>query len=165
LLLQSGANVDILGKDGKTVLHFAVEKGQDKFVQLLLEYRPNVNTQDKDGKTVLHCAVQRRKEKFVQLLLKCRPNVNTQDKDSKTVLHVAVEIGCSQIFEHVLKHCPAVNNNSNRSALNVAVHGNGRQYGKIVKNLLQYGFTVRSEYVNNYEMLHAAVQKRYFDNY
>jgi len=54
-----------------------------------------------------------------------------------------------------------VNNKSNRSALNVAVHGNGREYGKFVKNLLQYGFTVRPEYVNNYELLHAAVQKRY----
>ena len=35
LLLESGANVNTQDKDGRTLLHFAVEKGQDKVVQVL----------------------------------------------------------------------------------------------------------------------------------
>ena len=74
---------------------------------------------------------------------------------------MAVEKGRSVIVEHVLQHCPDVNNESNRSALNVAVHGYENEYGKIIKNLLQYGFTVSPEDVNNCEFLHAAVKKGY----
>jgi ankyrin repeat protein len=54
-----------------------------------------------------------------------------------------------------------VNNKSNRSTLNVAVHGSGKEYGKIVENLLQYGFTVSPEDVNDCKLLHAAVEKGY----
>jgi len=54
-----------------------------------------------------------------------------------------------------------VYNESNRSALNVAVCGSRIRYGKIVKNLLQYGFTVNPEDVNNCKLLHAAVEKGY----
>ena len=58
--LICSANVDAQDKDGKTVLHCAVENGQAKIVQLLLVCGANVDTEDKDGKTVLHFAVERR---------------------------------------------------------------------------------------------------------
>ena len=178
--MESGANVNAQDKNGKTVLQSAVEEEQDKFVQHLLESGANIDAQDKNGKTVLHLAVERRQDKVVQplslcgvsfgvvkghevvkQLLECGANVDAQDKNGKSVLHFAVENGCSVIIEHVLKHCPDVNNKSNRSALNVAVHGNGREYGKIVENLLQYGFTVSPEDVNNCELLRVAVEKGY----
>jgi ankyrin repeat protein len=77
------------------------------------------------------------------------------------LLHSAVEKGCLVIIVHVLKHCPDVNNRSNRSDLNVAVHGSGKEYGEIVKNLLHFGFTVSPEDVNDCKLLHAAVGKGY----
>jgi len=147
--------------EGYTPLWLAVKKGHEEVVKLLLESGANVNAQDKDGKTVLHCAVENKEEKVVQLLLECGANVDVQDKYGKTVLHRAVEEGCSVIIEHLLKRCPDVNNKSNRSALNVAVRGIGREYGKIIENLLQYGFTVSPEHTNNCELLHAAVEKGY----
>jgi ankyrin repeat protein len=52
-----------------------------------------------------------------------------------------------------------VNNKSNREALNVDVQGCGEGYGKIVENLLQYGFIVNPEDLNNCKLLHAAVGK------
>ena len=161
LLLEYGANVNAEDKDGKTVLHFVVQIGQDKVIQLLLESGANVNAEDNYGKTVLHFAVEKGQDKIFQQLLECGANVDAEHMFGKTVLHIAVENGCSLIIEHVLKHCPAVNNKSNRSALNVALHGYGREYGKIVENLLQYGFTVSPEDVNNCELLRAAVKKGY----
>jgi hypothetical protein len=41
------------------------------------------------------------------------------------------------------------------------VLGYGERYGKIVENLLHYGFTVNPEDVNNCKLLHAAVEKGY----
>jgi len=160
LLLEFGANVNAQDKDGKTVLHF-VEKGHEKIVKLLLEFGANVHAEDKGGKTVLHFAVEKGHERNVKLLLECGANVHAEDKNGNTVLHYAVKNGYSLIVDHVLKHCPDVNNRSNRNALNVAVHGNGKEYGKIIENLLQFGFTVNPEDVNNCELLHAAVEKGY----
>jgi ankyrin repeat protein len=161
LLLEHGATVDNQDKDGKTVLHSAGESGHEKVVILLLERGANVDAQDKDGRSVLHSAVERGHEKVVKLLLERGANVDAEDKDGKSVLHSAVVTGCSVIIEQVLRHCPDVNNKSNRSALNVAVRGYRQWYGKIVENLLQYGYTVNPEDVNNCELLHAAVEKGY----
>jgi len=161
LLLKCGANIHAQDKGGKSVLHFAVEEGDEEFVKLLLECGANINAQDNGGKTVLHFAVEKGDEKFVKLLLESGANVDAEDKDGETALHSAVEKGDSLIIEHILKHCPDVNNRSNRSALNVAVHGSAIRYSKIVKNLLQYGFRVNPEGVTNYELLHAAIKKGY----
>jgi len=163
LLLQHGATVNSAYtgtyREGYTPLCIAVEEGYEKVVKLLLECGAKVDTQDKDSKTALHLAVEKGHEKVVKLLLECGAKVDAQDKDGKTVLHIAVEKGRSVIIEHVLRNRPDVNNKSNGSALNVAVCGSGKEYGKIVENLLQYGFTVNPEDVNNYKLLHAAVEK------
>jgi hypothetical protein len=64
-------------------------------------------------------------------------------------------------MEHVLKPCPDVNNKNNRSALNVAVLGYGRDMARSSKTSSNYGFTVNPEDVNNCKLLHAAVEKGY----
>ena len=161
LLLECGANVNAQDKYGETVLHCAVEKGHGKVIKLLLECGANVDAKGKDGKTVLHCAVEKGYEKVVKLLLECGANVDAQNKDHKTVLHLAVERGSSVIVEHVLKHCPNLNNRIYYRIVSFAVHQKGKGYGKIIENLLQYGFTVNPEDVNNCELLHAAFEKGY----
>ena len=88
--LICGANVDAQDKNGKTVLHFAVENRKAKIVQLLLVCGANVDTEGKGGKTVLPFAVEKRQDKIIQLHLVCGANVDAEDKDGKTVLHFAV---------------------------------------------------------------------------
>jgi len=164
-LLKRGAYVNSAYtstyQEGYTPLCLAVKEGQEDVVKLLLECGANVDAQVEDGKTVLQLAIEKGNEKVVNLLLEYGANIDAEDKDGKTVLHFAVEKGCSVIIEHVLKHYPGVNNKSNRSALNVAVHGSGKEYGKIVENLLQNGSTVNPGDVNNCKLLHAAVEKGY----
>jgi ankyrin repeat protein len=165
LLFKKGAHVNCADRNSITPFHLAIEEGSEEIIKLLLQHGAYVNTACtspyQEVYTPLCLAVQKGHQKVVKLLLECKANVDAQDKDGKTVLHFAVENGCSVIIEHVLKHCPDVNNRSNRSTLNVAVHGSGEEYGKIVKNLLQYGFTVSPEDVNNCKLLHAAVEKGY----
>jgi len=162
LLLTNGSKVNSNNKNPTDTPHyFAVTNGDIEIVEMLLDRGANVNAQSKDGTTVLHLAVETVHEKTVKLLLEYGVNVDAEDKDGKTLLHFAVEKGHTLIVEHVLKHCPDLNNRSNRRALNVAVHGYGIGYSKIIENLLQYGFTVNPEDVNNCKLLHAAVEKGY----
>ncbi|XP_076684322.1 uncharacterized protein LOC143377176 [Andrena cerasifolii] len=165
LLLSRGANVNAEGEYGQTSLHIAVEAGYIELVELLLKHGAYINSVctygGKENCTPLYIAVIRRNKKLVKLLLEHGANVDAQDQAGKTILYFAVEDGCSLIVQYLLKHHPDVNNRSNRSALNVAVHGNGRDYSKIAENLLQYGLTINPEDANTYKLLHTAVSKGY----
>ncbi|XP_076676923.1 uncharacterized protein LOC143373487 [Andrena cerasifolii] len=165
LLLSRGANVNAEGEYGQTSLHIAAEAGYIEPVELLLKYGAYINSVctyvGKEHCTPLYIAVKRKNKKLIKLLLEHGANVDAQDQAGKTILYFAVEDGRSLIVQRLLKHHPDVNNRSNRSALNVAVHGNGRDYSKIAENLLQYGLTIDPEDANICKLLHAAVRKGY----
>jgi ankyrin repeat protein len=96
-LLGCGANVDAQNKDGKTVLHFAVE-GDEKFIKLLLECGANIDAQDKG---VLHFAVKKGDGKLKQLLegypelvnilSKLCAGIVSKDEYGSTPLHIAAK--------------------------------------------------------------------------
>ena len=163
LLLNRGADVNAKGKSGKTYLHIAADEGYVLIAEHLLKHGADVNSVwTCDGNkhySPLYLAVINGHEKVVKLLLECGANVDARDLDGKTILYYAVKVGRSLIIEHLLKHSPDIDNISNRSVLNVAVLGYGKEYRKIIENLLEYGFTINFVYGNNCELLHEAVKK------
>ena len=166
LLLSRAAN-SVRAKEphSTTILHIAAKRGFLPIVEYLVKHGAYDNSTytsvSPERYTPIQLAIIHKREKVVKLLLKCEADIDAQNKFGQTILNFAVGRGQSVIVEHILKRCPDVNNKSNRSALNIAVHGNGVQYNKIVKNLLQYGFSVNPEHRNNSKLLHAAVQKGY----
>ena len=164
LLLARGANVNAKALDGKTSLHVAVERGYIEIVEHLLEHGASVNAtytyRAQEGYTPMRLAIEKRYEQVVQLLLVYGASIDAQDKDNKAVLHFAVKNGSWIMTEHILKHHPDLNKN-NSSILNVAMQGYGEGSSEIVKNLLDYGFTVNPGDANNGKFLHTAVEKGY----
>ncbi|XP_076680771.1 uncharacterized protein LOC143375485 [Andrena cerasifolii] len=163
LLLRRSANIHPEGQYG-TPLHLAVERGYLQIVDHLIKYGACVNstgTSVYSEDTPLQLAARREHNEVVKLLLERGANVDVQSEGGDTILHCAAENGDSALIEHILKHGPDVNNKSNKSALNAAVLGCGRQYFRIVKSLLEYGFTVDPEVGNDCNLLHAAVEKGY----
>ena len=161
LLLRRSVNVHAEGQYG-TPLHLAAERGYLKIAEHLIKYGARVNSTGisvYSEDTPLQLAVDRGHNEVVKLLLERGANIDVQSKGGDTILYCAVENGDSVIIEHILKHGPDLNNESNKSALNAAVLGCGRQYSKIVKSLLEYGFTVDPEDRNDCNLLHAAVEK------
>ena len=150
---------------GAAYLHIAAKKGFLPIVKYFVEHGAYDNctytSVSPERYTPLQLAIVYKHESVVMLLLKHEADIDAQNKLGQTILNFAVESGQSAIVEHILKRCPAANNESNRSALNIAVHGNEKQYNKIVNNLLQYGISVNPEHGNNSKLLLAAVQKGY----
>jgi uncharacterized protein len=56
LLLAHGAEVDVENEEGKTALHYAVEKSSD-LVKLLLAHKPQLEARGKDNITPLQQTV------------------------------------------------------------------------------------------------------------
>lgn len=83
--------------DGKTVLVYAIEKGESlEIVETILENGGSISWRGKKGETLLHLAAATGDVAVVKLLLDDgRIDVNAKDNDRRTPLHWAViaEVG------------------------------------------------------------------------
>lgn len=86
LVLLQKQNPNVPFENGKTLLHYAANRGYLDIVQLLLEHGAKLNVQDKDKKTPLHEAMSYGRDKVARLLIEKGANVNLRDKEGKTAL-------------------------------------------------------------------------------
>ncbi|KAM9693490.1 receptor-interacting serine/threonine-protein kinase 4 [Trichechus inunguis] len=86
-------DVDLLLEGSASLLHLAVEAGQEECVKWLLLNNANPNLTNRKGSTPLHLAVERRVRGVVELLLARKISVNAKDEDQWTALHFAAQNG------------------------------------------------------------------------
>ncbi|XP_066546985.1 inversin isoform X2 [Amia ocellicauda] len=88
-LLKAGAHVNKADRSQRTALHLAAQKGNMRFMKLLLARRANWLQKDLEEMTPLHLATRHRSPKCLALLLKYMApgEVDTQDKNKQTALH------------------------------------------------------------------------------
>ncbi|KAB1283805.1 Receptor-interacting serine/threonine-protein kinase 4 [Camelus dromedarius] len=86
-------DVDLVLDGGASLLHLAVEAGQEDCVKWLLLNNANPNLTNGKGSTPLHVAVERRARGVVELLLARKISVNATDEDQWTALHFAAQNG------------------------------------------------------------------------
>ena len=76
--------------NGQTLIHHAVNSGNNELLQLILVLELNKDHQDLEGKTPLHIAAEKGNALAVAYLTNRRANVNLQDSAGDTALHKAV---------------------------------------------------------------------------
>ncbi|KAK2491262.1 LOW QUALITY PROTEIN: hypothetical protein MC885_015715 [Smutsia gigantea] len=86
-------DVDLVLDGGASLLHLAVEAGQEECVKWLLLNNANPNLTNRKGSTPLHVAVAKRVRGVVELLLARKISVNATDEDQWTALHFAAQNG------------------------------------------------------------------------
>ncbi|XP_045669457.1 receptor-interacting serine/threonine-protein kinase 4 [Ursus americanus] len=86
-------DVDLVLDGGASLLHVAVEAGQEECVKWLLLNNANPNLTNRKGSTPLHVAVEKRARGVVELLLARKISVNATDEDQWTALHFAAQNG------------------------------------------------------------------------
>ena len=89
LLIDNGANVNIINNDGSTPLFLAVQYGLTEIVQLLIDSGANVNHKS----SLLHTAAYKNDHKMLKILLKWKPyDINVIDEVSgSTPLFYAIQ--------------------------------------------------------------------------
>ncbi len=108
-LLKRGANVNARGvnraiTEGWTVLMYAVYKGNEDIVKLLVGHGADVNGKDTTFKaTVLMHAIEGRNVALVNLLLELGADIHTLDKRNSTVLMYALYEGNEAIINRLLE--------------------------------------------------------------
>ena len=98
-LLEKGADVSLHSEDynQRTALHCAAEIGQQRIVELLLQYECDTNSQDQSGLTALHYAVIGGHENVVKLLLPKTQSINQKSIDGRTPWSCAKSSGLFKI--------------------------------------------------------------------
>ncbi|KAJ8290991.1 hypothetical protein GJAV_G00020020 [Gymnothorax javanicus] len=105
-LLKAGASVNKSDHSQRTALHLAAQKGNVRFMKLLLCRRADWLQKDLEQMTPLHLATRHRSPKCLALLLKhmAPGEVDTQDKNKQTALHWSAFYNHPEHVKLLIKH-------------------------------------------------------------
>ncbi|KUI62492.1 Serine/threonine-protein phosphatase 6 regulatory ankyrin repeat subunit B [Cytospora mali] len=105
LLLNKGADADMKDDNGLTPLHWAMKRGDQALVNLLVdEGEATVNALDKERRTPLFLGVLENQATVVNLLLHKTADANIADKNGRTALHHAAHNGNLEIVRILVDH-------------------------------------------------------------
>uniref|UniRef100_A0A8B9SWK9 Inversin n=1 Tax=Anas platyrhynchos TaxID=8839 RepID=A0A8B9SWK9_ANAPL len=105
-LLKAGADVNRADRSRRTALHLAAQKGNYRFMKLLLARRGNWMQKDLEDMTPLHLTTRHKSPKCLALLLKhmAPGEVDTQDKNKQTALHWSAYYNNPEHVKLLIKH-------------------------------------------------------------
>ncbi|XP_029434431.1 receptor-interacting serine/threonine-protein kinase 4 [Rhinatrema bivittatum] len=148
-------DVDLVLDDNSSLLHLAVEAGQEECVKWLLLYNANPNLTNKKGSTPLHVAAEKKMKTIMELFLGRKININAKDEDQWTALHFAAQNGDEASVRLLLDKNASFDevDFEGRTAMHVAC-----QHGQenIVRILLRQGVNVSIKGKDNWVPLHYA---------
>ncbi|GER46727.1 acyl-CoA-binding domain-containing protein 1 [Striga asiatica] len=82
--IESGVPLNIKDSEGRTPLHWAVDRGHLNVTALLLDKNADVNAKDDEGQTALHYAAVCERTTIAELLLKHGADMDIKDNEGDT---------------------------------------------------------------------------------
>ncbi|CAL0327494.1 unnamed protein product [Lupinus luteus] len=79
--IEKGVSVNLKDSEGRTPLHWAVDRGHLHVTELLVGRDADVNAKDNDGQTPLHYAVTCEREAIAEYLVKHNADTHSKDND------------------------------------------------------------------------------------
>lgn len=151
LLINYGADINMINNNGLNVLHLAAQGNQSTPLYYFIhKYKMNINTIDKLGNTPLHWACFYNNDKSLNFLLLCDEiNINIKNKSGFTALHFSV-LGnnINAIKKLILAGADiSIKNNNNETCLDLAIKKN---YKEIKDTLIHKNFLIK---YNSYTIL------------
>uniref|UniRef100_A0A1D1YME2 Acyl-CoA-binding domain-containing protein 2 n=1 Tax=Anthurium amnicola TaxID=1678845 RepID=A0A1D1YME2_9ARAE len=79
--LDNAVSVNLRDSEGRTPLHWAVDRGHFNIVEILISKGADVNAKDGEGQTSLHYAILCERDAIAELLIKHGADCNARDND------------------------------------------------------------------------------------
>ena len=104
LLLEHGANPNVMDICGNTALHYAVFFCQNlSLTAKLLSYNAYIEASNKDDLIPLLLAIHERRGQMVEFLVKKEANIHAVDKMKRTALMLAVKYESANVVRLLLQ--------------------------------------------------------------
>ncbi|KAJ4913503.1 Acyl-CoA-binding domain-containing protein 2 [Raphanus sativus] len=84
--IESGIPVNAKDSEGRTPLHWAIDRGHLQIAKLLVDKNADVNAKDNEGQTPLHYAVVCDRETIAEFLVKQKANTASKDDEGNSPL-------------------------------------------------------------------------------
>ena len=112
-ILSALENLEIVDRDGRTLLINAAFYGRESSLRYLLEHGANIHAADQNGFTALHAAVQESRMEIVKYLLEKGANPNAQDVFGNTPIQKISHAQPKELYILLLSHGadPDISNN------------------------------------------------------
>lgn len=153
ILLNHGANINVLNKNHETPLHLASRGGHKEKAIILLKHKADINARDEDGDTALMMACSL---DMTKLLLKNGADINAKNNNGRAVLHQALASEREELVSVLLDHGADANSIEfwdQHRPLHCA------RSGRMVKLLLEHGAHVDAKDGRDRTALHVAVHR------
>ncbi|PSS32305.1 Acyl-CoA-binding domain-containing protein [Actinidia chinensis var. chinensis] len=82
--IHSGVSVNLKDSEGRTALHWAVDRGHLNIIELLVSKNTDVNAKDNEGQSPLHYAAVCEREAIAKYLVKKNAATDLKDEDGNT---------------------------------------------------------------------------------
>ena len=111
VLLDAGADPNVLDAEGHSCLHYGVLLNcSEEVLQTLIDHDADMNATNTTNITALMVACQKGNEDAINVLLKGGADPNVTDSNSATCTHHAVDEGCSkEVLQELIDHGADVN--------------------------------------------------------
>ena len=150
LLHQHGAVLDIIGYQGRTLLHAASMDGLTDVAQWLLKIGADANAQRDDHTTPLHLAAAKGHLELVRTLLGHSVDANAADRANRTPLHEASAGGHVDIVRLLIQHGA----DANRDLQRLLFLASSSISAETVQLFIRLGADVNAQYGSHSTPLH-----------
>ena len=107
-LVNLGAEVDSLSRNGRTPLRLATAEGYANIAEFLLSKSADPNAQDSVAATPLHAAAGLNRKSAVEVLIDGGGDITIPDNEGSTPIHEAIKTGDIDLLKLVLLRNPSV---------------------------------------------------------
>lgn len=101
VLIEQGADVNLVDNYGWAPLHYAAMNGNSDALSFLLAYGADKNRKAQQGESPLHWAVNNNQNETVSLLVRAGAYLNTLDDLGRTPLDIATTMGLSSLAKYL----------------------------------------------------------------
>ena len=120
----AAADINVVEKDGQTLLHAAIAYQKPEIGSALIKRRIDVNRQDNKGMTPLHYTAWHNAPQLAELILQHGGDPNIRDRHGNTALWYAIQFakGDYTLVERLLSAGAdvTITNNQGKSSLDIA---------------------------------------------
>ncbi|EAY13502.1 ankyrin repeat protein, putative [Trichomonas vaginalis G3] len=161
-LIDHGADINSIDRDGKTALHHAAENSCVEIAKLLISKGIDIKARNHNGKTALHSAANRNNKEILEYLITHGIDINARDNEGKSTLHYATSKSLLSIFEALISHGADINakDNDGQSVL----HDATKSYNtNVIETLVSYGVDMNAKDLHGMTPLLTAAKNNSLD--